>query len=175
MPGQPTRDARRIATLAAIPVALLVGLAVFAAQGGFAREDTGPVTMAAPALGPRAAALCRALLAELPGSLRDRKRRPVTAGAEQNAAYGDPPITLGCAAGPAPSIAPETMVYGLSGVCWVAQLNSRGSVWTTVDREVPVTVTVPEAYSEPGQWVIEFSGPLVAAIPSISAPPGCRG
>jgi Ni,Fe-hydrogenase III small subunit len=190
MPDQATHAARRAATLAAIPAALLVGALVFWLLGGVGRDRepvpqparpaaTGPVTLPAVPLTDRAASACRGLVARLPGALRagtvqEAPRRPVTAGAEQNAAYGDPPITLRCGAGATRSVAPEDTVFGLSGVCWLADQRPEGTVWTTVDREVPVTVTVPAAYPEPGQWVIEFSAALQAAVPATAAPSGCR-
>jgi hypothetical protein len=105
--------------------------------------------------------------------LRDRPRRPVTAGPDQNAAYGDPPITLAC--GVPPISLPQTAdVYALSGVCWYSQPGDGGTMWTTVDRETPVRVTVPGAYHSPGQWVIEFSAPISAALPrAATVPAGC--
>jgi len=119
--------------------------------------------------------VCRALLSRLPAALRERQRRPVTAGPEQNAAYGDPAITLACG-GPRASVDPTGFVSLLSGVCWYAVEGPDASTWTTVDREVPVTVTVPNRYAPPGQWVIEFSPAVGTAVPSGGTPPsGCRG
>jgi hypothetical protein len=67
-------------------------------------------------------------------------------------------------------------VYLLSGVCWHEAAASGATVWTTLDRLVPVAVTVPSSYAQPGQWVARFSGPLISAMPSISnVPPGCTG
>jgi hypothetical protein len=129
--------------------------------------------MPAPPLADRPATVCRALLSRLPDALRDRQRRPVTSGPEQNAAYGDPAITLACG-GPAASVDPAALVYPLSGVCWYAVEGPNATVWTTVDREVPVTVTVPKGYTQPGQWVIEFSPAVATAVPkSTSKPTGC--
>jgi hypothetical protein len=177
-----------LATGIALPVTLVGGLAAFWLFGGFdsGRPATGAptpgptgaassaVAMPAPSLADHAATVCRALLSRLPGSLRDQARRPVNAGPEQNAAYGDPAITLACAGGPAPSVDPTAYVFLLSGVCWYPLPGSGGTRWTTVDREVPVTVTVPERYTGPAQWVIEFSGPVLASVPSVSTvPTGC--
>jgi hypothetical protein len=183
---QATRGAARTAALIAVPIALLAGVLAFWGLGGFngnaqagasaspGPQATGSVPMAAPALPDQQATVCRALLAQLPDQIRDRTRRPVSAGPEQNAAYGDPAITLACAPGPAPSIAPTAEVYVLSGVCWYSVSGKQASTWTTVDRQVPVTVTVPASYDAPGQWVTEFSAPIVAAVPSIQNPPtGC--
>jgi hypothetical protein len=185
-----SKRAARWATLVAVPVALLAGFGAFAALGGLASGEgspepspsvsgvpraTGPVTVAAPPLSARAEVVCRALLSQLPDALRDRNRRPVTAGAEQNAAYGDPAITVACGV-PTPSFPATDNVYPLNGVCWHAAEQPAQTVWTTVDREVQVRVTVPRPYEAPGQWVIEFSGPVIAAVPSATddVPSGCR-
>jgi hypothetical protein len=181
--------AARTAALIALPVAVVAGLVVFGVLGGFGSPAprpssppgsgsvTGPVGMAAPGLSEPAATVCRALVAALPGKLRDRTRRPVTAGPEQNAAYGDPAITLACGGGPRPSVDPTRDVYVLSGVCWYEVPGPDSStVWTAIDRTVPVTVTVPAAYDPPGQWVIEFSGPVLSSVPATSYVPfGCHG
>jgi Protein of unknown function (DUF3515) len=186
MRDEVTRAAARRATLVAVPLALVVGVLVFWLLGNAGRPTprssptpvpaaTGPVEMAAPPLTERAATICRALLLRLPDSLDRLTRRPVTAGDRQNAAYGDPPVTLACAAGPPPSVAPDAQVLGLSGVCWGTEERADGSVWTTVDREVPVTVTVPKAYAGPSQKVIDFAGPIVATVPLAAyVPTGCR-
>ncbi len=195
MADKETRRAARRAALVAVPAALLAGLIAFWALGGFNRDSTRPgptgsgattpggvrshpttpVSVPAPSLGQDQAAVCAALVAQLPATVRDLARREVAAGPEQNAAYGEPPLALACGAA-TPSIAPDATVYQLSGVCWYAAQDSAGSTWTTVDRTVPVSVTVPRTYQAPGQWVIEFSGPILATVPaSASSPAGCRG
>ena len=178
-----TRSAARWAAAIALPVALIAGFVFFRVFTGAAHpepsrsptpQSTGPVAMAAPPLTEQAATICRAVLSQVPASLRDRHRRPVTAGAEQNAAYGDPPITLACGSAPA-SYPPDADVFNLSGVCWYPAHAASATVWTTVDRTVPVAVTVPNSYDGQPQWVIEFS-PAVGADPSRPpAPSGCYG
>ncbi|HEX6683554.1 MAG TPA: DUF3515 domain-containing protein [Candidatus Limnocylindrales bacterium] len=164
------RSATRVATLVAVPLAVLAGLVAFQVlKPDF--QDTGPVTMLAIQLDERQTVVCRALLAHLPGQVRDRQRRPVTAGPEQNAAFGDPAITVACG-GKKPAFAPTDVVYPLSGVCWIP--DASGTTWTTVDREVPVVVTVPQEYDSPGQWVAAFSAPVFKAILSADVPSGCK-
>jgi hypothetical protein len=188
---QISRGAARLATVLALPAALLAGVLVFAGLGGFDRDEaapqgtptiaaptapqpTTPVPMTATPLSPRAEAVCRAFVSTLPAALRDRARRPVTAGPNQNAAYGEPPITVACAA-PAASYPPTDRVNLLDRVCWHAAQESAVTVWTTVDRDVPIRVTVPRAYEQPGQWVIELSPPVAAAVPTApTIPSGCR-
>jgi hypothetical protein len=183
------RSPGRVATLVAVPAAVLAGVLVFWLLGGFpamsrsrsgsgsgsppgspapspAAQASGPVSVSPPALDERAATVCRALVAKLPDALADRARRPVTAGAEQAAAYGDPPIVLSCG-GPQPQVPQDAQLFGLSGVCWFAEEKSGGQTWSTVYREVPVNVTVPKAYGQPGQWVVDFSAPIVDAVPLV--------
>jgi len=181
-----TRGAARLAAAVALPAALVAGFIAYrvlspsgtthpAASASPGPQSSAPVAMPAPPLAERPATVCRALLSRLPAALRDRQRRPVTAGPEQNAAYGDPAITLACGA-PRPSVNPVDIVYPLSGVCWYAVEGPAATTWTTVDREVPVAVTVPTGYSQPGQWVIEFSPAVGTAVPAGGNPPGgCKG
>lgn len=173
--------AARLATLVAVPVALAVAVLLVWLTGPQPQDDpqaqpaaeaTAPVSVAARTLTPRDMTVCRALLAKLPETVRGERQRPVTAGPEQNAAYGEPPLLVRCGV-PAvtlPATSTET-VYPLSRVCWVA--DRTGRVWTTLDREVPVSVTVPDALPEPGQWVAAFSR-YVATTPRGGSPPsGC--
>jgi hypothetical protein len=171
-----------VATLVAVPVALagaVVSVWLFSdfrtqpsRAGSTARpQATTPVSMPAAPLDDQRATACRNLVDHLPPALRDRPRRPVTAGTDQNAAYGDPPLTVSCG-GAAVTMPTGATVYQLSGVCWYAQSAGDGTVWTTVDRGTPVRVTVPGSYDSPGQWVVEFSAPVSAALSPIPTPPG---
>jgi len=168
------RSAARTATMVAVPVALLAGLAMLWGFGAFSRPDTGPVEMATRELSPAVARVCRSVVADLPDTVAGSARRPVTAGPEQNAAYGDPPVTLACGTS-RPTVENTATVYPLSGVCWFAEPGPDGAVWTTVDREVPVTVTVPGPADGSAQTVIAFSAAVGAHDPVRAAgtPTGC--
>jgi hypothetical protein len=169
------RSAIRIATLVAAPIALLAGFVAFqilkpAPPPTPKPQSTAPVTMAERPLNERQATVCRALLSQMPEQIRDRPRRKVTAGPEQNAAFGDPAITVACGTA-IPQFPPTATVWPLNGVCFYA--DSTGTQWTTVDREVPVQITIPHEYEQPAQWAINFSGIIAATIPSAKAPWGC--
>jgi len=167
------RRAARIATLVAIPAALLAGFISLWATGVFSRPDTGPVAMPERELSAEATGICQAVIANLPETVLDAQRRPVTAGAEQNAAYGDPPLTLACGT-EQPTVELTATVFGLSGVCWYAEEAAGETVWTTVDRVVPVTVTVPGPAEGASQSVIAFSDAIRRHDPrSETAPTGC--
>jgi Protein of unknown function (DUF3515) len=182
-----TRHAALWASAIAVPVALLVGLlAVLQLSPGPPApaptpsdspraRSTAPVPMAAPPLAPRPAVVCRALMSRLPAQLRDLAQRPVTAGPEQNAAYGDPAVTVACGVPPA-SFPPTDDVWVVNRVCWHAAERSDAVLLTTVDREVPVQVLIPRAYQQPLQWLPPIADATVSAVPSAAtAPRGCRG
>src|SRR5690242_10902763 len=93
------RSAALWATAVAVPVALLVGLLIFLrlptdGDGGKvaatrpAVVPSSPVQMAAPKLAARPAQVCLAVTSQLPVKVRDLPARKVSAGPEQNAAYG---------------------------------------------------------------------------------------
>jgi len=179
MSDSTTRGAARVATFVALPVAVVVGLVTFwwlrdhgtAAPARPRPQATTPVTVAAAPLDAKATAACRDLVAKLPpDAVRDRPRRPVTTGPWQNAAYGDPAITLACGAAPV-TLPVGAEVFVLSGVCWYPASDGTATVWTTVDRDTPVRVSVPKSYDAPGQWVIEFSAPINATLPRSAAAP----
>ncbi|WP_432986682.1 DUF3515 domain-containing protein [Dactylosporangium sp. CA-233914] len=164
---RPAPSPARVATLAALPIALVAGLLAFWGLGGFpggAKEPSvAAVPAEAPQLAPSPAAVCRALVARLPEELGGLRRRPVTAGGEQNAAYGDPAIVISCGV-PSPAVPPEAQLLGLSNVCWFLEERSSESVWRTIDRQVPLRVVVPK--SADGSWLVHLSAPIVATVPA---------
>lgn len=178
MVDEVSRSAAKIAALVALPVALLAGLGVFALLNS-AGEATGPVATEDRPLTEADATACRALLSQLPDEVGGLAQRPVTAGPEQNAAYGDPAIVLACGVAPA-GYPPTDTVYplpaGVGGtICWHAAEQPDASVWTTLDRQVPVQVRVPAAHDGPGQLVTELSLPVIKTLrpePG-AAPTGC--
>ncbi|MEV0270925.1 MAG: DUF3515 family protein [Hamadaea sp.] len=170
---------RLLAALVAVPVAVLTGVLVFAmGMPGDTSEQpnataTGPVTVEARPLDERATVVCRALVAKLPDRVRDSARRAVTAGPEQNAAYGEPALVVSCGV-PAPTFPSTDDVWLLNGVCWHATEAAGSTVWQTVDREIPVQVSVPGAKDGSSQWVIGLTSAIGSTVPSAkTAPSGC--
>jgi hypothetical protein len=177
------RSAARTATFVAVPVAIAVLLLSALAFNGFGSNvpATGPVTMTARELPPHVAALCQAVVADLPESTAGHARRPVTAGAEQNAAYGDPPITVECGT-TLPNVGLTDEVFNIAppgsegGVCWYPAAGDNATVWTTVDRTVPVTITVPGPPDAAAQPIAPLSAAVGGNIPVRDAfPSGCTG
>jgi hypothetical protein len=195
-----TRSAAVWATAIAVPIALLVGLLVFwqitpdddpaaapaATASAPAAMPSTPVQIAAPKLDARTAQVCLAVTSQLPTSVRGMPNRPVSAGPEQNAAYGEPPITVACGItrpamcervdGGAPGCVPlDATMFKMNGVCWWGQDNPATDVFTTMDREVAVQVSVPGSYEQTAQWANEFSDAVVKTVKSATAgvPTGC--
>jgi uncharacterized protein DUF3515 len=198
-PDRTTRAAALWATAVAVPVAVLVGVLIFiklipgaedtdrpdTAATSPAAVPAAPVPVAAPKLAPRAAEVCLAVTSQLPSAIRTLPARKVTAGPEQNAAYGEPPITVQCGV-PQPAMC-ETLAGGsgcvrldtelliMNDVCWYAAPGAQANVFTTMDREIAVRVTVPATYQQPAQWANEFSDTVVKTDRSRTAgvPSGC--
>jgi hypothetical protein len=198
-PDHTTRTAALWATVVAVPVAVLVGLFAFSLTNP--DDETGsapaasasapvavpstPARMAAPRLGERAAQVCLAVTSQLPATVRDLPARKVSAGPEQNAAYGEPPLTVACGvAQPAmcetldggPECVPlDTELLLMNRVCWYAKQTADAALFTTMDREIAVQVTVPLTYRQPAQWANEFSDIVVATDKSKTegVPSGC--
>ena len=200
--GQPdpaTRTAALWATVIAVPVAVVVGLVIFAQVRPDSAADAKPaasasapvavpataVRMAAPKLSERAAAVCLAVTSQLPATVRNLPARKVSAGPEQNAAWGEPPLTVACGvtqpqmcktldAGPG-CVPLDTELLIMNNVCWYAAQTPAGATFTTMDREIAVQVQVPTEYEQPAQWANEFSDAVVETDKSKTegVPSGC--
>ena len=197
-PDPTTRSAALWATVIAVPVAVAVGLGAFALVRPDSAADARPaasasapvvpstsVQMAAPKLSERAATVCLAVTSQLPTTVRNLPARKVSAGAEQNAAWGEPPLTVACgvtqpqmcetldaAAGCVPL---DTELLIMNNVCWYGAQTPAGATFTTMDREIAVQVAVPAAYEQPAQWANEFSDAVVETDKSKTdgVPSGC--
>jgi hypothetical protein len=198
-PDRTTRHAALLAAAFAVPIALVAGLLIvwkFLPSGDAAPPAPSastpvavpgtPVRMAAPKLDTHTGEVCLAVTSQLPTKLRDLPGRKVTAGPEQNAAWGEPPITLACGItqptmcervdGGHPGCVPlDATMYAMNGVCWWGQDGPAANVFTTMDREVVVRVTVPAGYDQAAQWANEFSDAVVKTVKSRTAgvPTGC--
>ncbi|MGI5213623.1 DUF3515 family protein [Plantactinospora sp. CA-290183] len=181
-----TRQAALWATAVALPLTALVALLVFtqlrptppaepaASATAPGPQSTAPVQMTAAELAERPAIVCRALLSRLPASVLGLNQRPVTAGPEQNAAYGDPALTVACGV-PPPTVAPDEQLWMVNQVCWQATPGDAGLVLTTVDREVAVRLTVPPAHRQTVEWAAPVAGSVVASVPSAKEIPSACG
>lgn len=179
------RRAARIATFVAVPVTVLAmfgALQLLGSMGSAATdakpssESDEPVEVAAPDLADDAFAKCRALITELPDPLGELPRRVVSGdnGAPEIAgAWGDPAAKLRCGVEPV-TVPDDGEVFRLGATCWYADKAKKSITWTTVDRELPVELTVPKKYTESGQLAQALSKPVDDKIDPIEkTPTGC--
>jgi hypothetical protein len=171
-----------VATAVAVPVAVVAGVLVFnaiAPEAEPVHEDLSPVSVEVPALSEDDAVVCLALTATAPDSAGGLQARPVEGGtvadgpaaAESVMAYGDPAVVATCGVEPV-AVEDTALVYKLNGVCWYS--DEAGLAWTTLDRQVPVGVSVPEAHEQPVDVLNDLSTVIAEKVPAAAeAPTGC--
>jgi hypothetical protein len=173
-----------VATVVAVPVAVAAGIFVFNAMAPAARdsdlaqEDLSPVSVTVPELSEEDAVICLALTATAPDTAGGMEARPVegsgasgTVAAEAVMAYGDPATVATCGAEPV-AVEDTAAVFKLNGVCWFS--DEAGLEWTTLDRQVPVAVSVPEANEQPVDVLNDLSTVIGDKVPAApEAPTGC--
>jgi hypothetical protein len=166
-----------VATAVAVPVAVVAGVLVFNAIAPKAEpvhEDLSPVAVEVPALSEEDAVVCLALTATAPESAGGLQARPVEGGAgaaESVMAYGDPAVVATCGVEPV-AVEDTALVYKLNGVCWYS--DEAGLEWTSLDRQVPVGVSVPEAHEQPVDVLNDLSTVIADKVPAAAeAPTGC--
>ncbi|GAA2514156.1 DUF3515 family protein [Pilimelia columellifera] len=187
MADEIARGAARWATAVAVPTALAIGLGGYLllspAPAAESRQPgtppgvsaTTPVTMPVVPTGAATRRACADVVARTPPAIRHLARRPVVGADATSTAYGEPAITMACG-GTAPTYPGTDLVFNLDSVCWHSTVTPTGIDFTTVDRTIPVRVHIPTVYGSAGQWAIEFSGPVAAALPpTANVPFGCRG
>ena len=180
-----TRSAARIATAVAVPVAVLV---LFVAQRVLGENKTPQISPTTPRVASTSAVSvparnlssafstsCQELVRKLPEKLGQNSRRPVAGGGEkQNAVYGDPPIIVACGTA-RPTVPAADRVWLLSGVCWYAATSAESTVWTTLDRQIPLQVTLPRSYESPGDLVQALVEPVRTTLPpAADTPESCK-
>lgn len=186
MPDPVRRSAARVATLVAVPIFVVIAVGSLWLHGGFsgpprpaASASPGPVATAlvplpVPTLPEASVGVCREVIAHLPTTVLGQARRLVT-GPEQNAAYGQPPVVVACGV-PALTVAPTESLVQISGVCWLSRADGTdATAWTTVDRVVPVRVTVPGAADGSAQVAAAFTTAIRDNDPvPADFPPNCN-
>jgi Protein of unknown function (DUF3515) len=199
-PGGSTRSAALWAAGFALPVAILAGVLLFwrlapgdepaakptPTSSAVQSVPSTPVQMAAPKLSAQDAQICLAVTSQLPNQVRNLPARKVSAGPEQNAAYGDPPITVSCGVaqptlcekttGGHPGCVPLTAnLLVMNNVCWYGEDGPATKIFTTMDREVPVRVAIPASYDQAAEWANEFSDAVFTTVKSkaTDVPAGC--
>ena len=183
------RRAARLATFVAVPVTIVAAIGAFAlvnsthqpadSDADHSGKGSGKtVSIDAPVLADADFKACRALVTKVPQKLTGLDRRLVDgkhSAAEVAAAWGDPAVRMRCGVEEV-TVPKSGEVYRLGAVCWYADANKHRTIWTTVDREQPVELTVPATHKQPGQLAQALSKPVAKKIEPIKdIPSGCSG
>ena len=190
-----TRRAALIATAVAVPVVVAVlvvvnvvggssggGSSADGGKGGGVAELSGspapqrneklpPVQVDTPAITPAADLACQVLMQQMPLTLDGEQSRLVKSDSPYVYAWGDPAVVLVCGAEPPAGYVVGSSTIQIDQVQWFVDTEStKGTtVWTTVDRNVPVQVQVPESADSASVTAL---GKLVGtAIPYVDPTP----
>jgi hypothetical protein len=105
----------------------------------------GKVAVVDPTPDPAGAAICTAVMADLPEQVLDQDRRTVEPGTF-SAAWGKPAIVLRCGVAAPPTLTPTSECLEVNGVGWFSEEATGGMIFTTIGRTANVEVSVPSAY-----------------------------
>ncbi|CAN5305112.1 DUF3515 domain-containing protein [soil metagenome] len=134
------------------------------------RAELPPLDVQTPEITEVADALCPGVMGGLPLLLDDAQARPVRSASAYAAAWGDPPIVLRCGVPrPAGYVVGASSLL-INGVDWYAEPGADQTVWTTVDREVYVEVSVPSARASAP--IATLSAVIADRLPAQTPRPG---
>lgn len=145
--------------------------------------DDSPVTVEVPEVNDdETAVICRALLAQSPDAVVDHSARGVEAADDSDAAsiselvaaWGDPALVMRCGVDDV-EVEDTDVVYQWADTCWAVDEGEEQHVWTSVDRQVPVEISVPAEYEQSGELVSVLSPVVGEAVPGTDEfPTGCE-
>lgn len=117
-------------------------------------------------------ASCAALSRQLPRRLDTLRSRPTEPVSARLAAWGEPAVVLRCGterpAGFRLGVEPLTV----DDVAWFQRIAGEVVVWTTVDRRVPVELTIPAVYGGQGALLVAVAPAIKAVLPAVAIEPG---
>ncbi len=130
---------------------------------------SGAVPVDSPGLHGADASACRALVAALPDSVSDQKRRQVRPGDAFGAAWGDPAIVLRCGVAKPAGFDKFSTCQETDGVGWfIPEHQITGSptaiVMTTVGRAQNVEVRIPADYFPPAATMVDLAPAIKSTI-----------
>ena len=80
-------------------------------------------------------------------------------------AWGSPPVVLRCGVTAAVGLGPTSRCDEVDGVGWYSEDLGDGYRFTTVGREVPVEVTVPDDYAPEGSVLLDLADAVKSSDP----------
>lgn len=102
---------------------------------------------------------CEAVHAAAPDVVADQEKRPVTD--DQALAWGDPAIILRCGIAEPEALEPTSQCHQIGPVGWFAEDRPGSQVFTTIGRDVHISVEVPDDYEPAADALIDL-GDVIA-------------
>lgn len=179
-PSRPSRRPALIATAIALPVTVLLALALTSGRhpkpsstaSPSASAPAAPITVAASSVPAAAQSPCEKVSEKLPVTLNGLAPRAVF-GPPFVVAWGSPSVLYRCGvarpAGLTPGSGDEVIDTGPKAgrtVEWFPVKGKDQTVWTSIDRAVYIEVTVPAAV-QGGEVISVLSGDIAAALPAV--------
>jgi len=164
-----------------VPFIVIAALALNAVTGGNGGDagktpTSGPLATVSAAAPPQAKAQfanCTKVLQLLPVSLRSLAPRIVHTRPDTPfvVAWGNPAIVFSCGAARPASLTPGSNAQfqsggELRGPYYDVTRRGDANVWTTVDREPYVSITIPRKY-QGADYIPVLSGPIARALPPV--------
>ncbi|MFB6815168.1 DUF3515 domain-containing protein [Streptomyces sp. NPDC056347] len=146
---------------------LAVAASLLAATGCSSTDAAVSITVPTPS--PQAAAYCRALHGELPGTVAGLGRGDSGPESELTAEWGDGEIVLRCGV-PRPAKMDDPMAKGTeaNGVNWLLeQPEDAGPRFTTTYRKAYVEVTLSAAYAHDASPLAAFGPAISKTVPGL--------
>ena len=125
------------------------------------------VSVDAPDTDDKVTDICLGLSRQLPETLNSQSKRPVEPLNIRTAAWGDPPIVYRCGVGRPAALTPTSFVTSVNGVDWFPEEHTEGFVFTTINREANIEVTVPKAYTPEATVLTDFSDLIKQQDPTV--------
>ncbi len=130
---------------------------------GILRRDTAVRVRNVPSPTPAERTACEALSRALPATIGDGLRtRTVRPASPLLHAWGTPAAVLRCGVGYPPDFKADSMSGEIDGINWYATQASDAVIYTTVDREPRVSLSVPRHYSQAFDLLVSLTKALKA-------------
>lgn len=119
---------------------------------------------------PGTSDVCTALYDDLPDVIGNAVQRQVSIDEPLAAAWGHPPIILRCGVPLPSSYRPDSQLFEVDGVGWLADDAEGGRFFTSVDRAVFVEIAVPDEYEPEAEVLADLAEPILDNVPERPLP-----
>lgn len=106
---------------------------------------------------------CKAILGALPERLEQRPRRAIEPSSASVVAWGDPPIVVRCGVATPTGLTSTSELTIVDGVAWFAEIQRDRTIFTAIEQQPLVEVSVPAAYAPEAGVLVELAPAMSSA------------